>query len=536
MSVYRPELQAGEPMTHFKTARAKTVRAGLLAAAGCLTLTWASPAVADWRRAESDRFIVYGESSEADLRTYVQKLETFDMVLRGSMGLSLEAKPERKLPVYVVRNHRGLEAVRPGTPPQIAGFYVSGNEDIFAVAMMEGGGDLVLLHEYGHHFMYQNFAAAYPGWFIEGFAEYYATADIRSNSVSVGEANADRAYWLFNGVWVPLEELLSKRPSEVTRRTETYYPLSWLLTHWFLSDTARRQQLGAYLTDINDGGDPVEAMQRATGMDITTLTRTLRGYSRGGLAYRRINYEFPRANVTITTLPRSADRLLLLGQALKRNLPEDDEPGIVAEARQAAARFPNDPLAQLVLGRAELTAGDPDAAETVLDALLQAQPNNVEALQLMARVLMTRADALDDDTAREAQQRAARSYLGRAFAQDDANFTTFLMLAESRQSAATYPNDNDIHTLRLAVQLAPQLPDARLNLAAALIYRGEDPEVIRALLRPAANDPHNAGLAAAAQQMIEQAQSAAGSRSILNQMEALAESEPEPPVEPTEAP
>lgn len=516
--------------------RFKTLGGRLLAAASCLAVTWASPAAADWRRAESDRFIVYGESSEADLRAYVQKLEIFDTVLRGSMGLPMDGKPERKLPIYMVRNHRGLEIVRPGTPPQIAGFYVSGDEDIFAMAMTEDGGDLILLHEYGHHFMYQNFAAAYPGWFVEGFAEYYATADIRQRSVSVGEANADRAYWLMNGVWVPLEELLSKRPSEVTRRTETYYPLAWLLTHWFLSDTARRQQLTAYLTDINDGGDPVEAMQRATGMDIATLTRTLRAYTRGGLAYRRIDYDFPRAEVAVTTLPRSADRLLLLGQALKRDLPEDDEPAVIAQAREAAARFPGDPLAQLVLARAELAAGDLDKAEAVLNPLLQTHPNNVEALQLMARVIMTRTDALEDHAAIEAQQRVARTYLGRAFAQDDANFTTFLMLAESRQSAATYPNDNDIHTLRLAAQLAPQLPGARLNLAAALIYRGEDPEVIRTLLRPAANDPHNAGLATAAQQMIERAETAAGSRALLNAVESLPDVEPEPPVEPTAEP
>src|SRR3546814_10436206 len=34
----------------------------------------------------------------------------------------------------------------------------------------------VLLHEYAHHFLYQNHPAAYPAWFVEGSAEFYSTA------------------------------------------------------------------------------------------------------------------------------------------------------------------------------------------------------------------------------------------------------------------------------------------------------------------------------------------------------------------------
>ena len=33
----------------------------------------------------------------------------------------------------------------------------------------------VLFHEYTHHFMFQHFSAAYPSWYVEGFAETAAT-------------------------------------------------------------------------------------------------------------------------------------------------------------------------------------------------------------------------------------------------------------------------------------------------------------------------------------------------------------------------
>ena len=60
--------------------------------------------------------------------------------------------------------------MNPNVGETVAGFYAARDEDIFAVALRGGMGDDVLLHEYAHHFMMQNFASTYPAWFVEGFA------------------------------------------------------------------------------------------------------------------------------------------------------------------------------------------------------------------------------------------------------------------------------------------------------------------------------------------------------------------------------
>ena len=81
-------------------------------AATVLMLLAVSPARADWLRAESERFIIYSDGDERTLRHYVQKLETFDRVLRLFMGLSMDEAPPRKLPIYLIGHERELDVDR----------------------------------------------------------------------------------------------------------------------------------------------------------------------------------------------------------------------------------------------------------------------------------------------------------------------------------------------------------------------------------------------------------------------------------------
>lgn len=282
-------------------------------------------ASAEWRRAESAGFIVYSNGRESDLRDYVQKLETFDRVLHHRLGLPRDEAPPRKLPIYLVEGPRGIAQVFTGISRGVVGVYSPTTEDIFAAATRSD--DDVLLHEYTHHFMFQNSQVAYPGWLVEGFAEYLMTADIDDGEVLIGGFNANRASWLVNSSWIPLEELLSKRPLEVRRgqHQNTYYAVAWLLTHWFMSDAERRSQLETYVTAVGAGGDPVETIQQVTGLNLEELRRTLRTYMSQRLQGIRYTGDLPTAEITVTTLPRSADDLLLIGQRLKVGVPDDRE-------------------------------------------------------------------------------------------------------------------------------------------------------------------------------------------------------------------
>lgn len=426
-------------------------------------------AAADWRRAESERFVVYSDGSERDLRAYVQKLETFDRVLRLQMNLPMDEPPARKLPIYLVSGRAGLLKVYPPTQAMVAGTYFPTTEDVFAVAIRREG-DFVMLHEYTHHFMLANFPYGYPSWFVEGFAEYFMTAEIVEGRVDVGEYNEDRAYWLMQGRWLPIETLLSNRPGELTRREdrETYYPVAWLLTHWFYADEDRRGQLNVYLRDVGGGGDPVEAMERATGLAPRALEKALRDYVDGRIPYRRISTEFPRVEIAVTSLPRSANDLLLLNQRLKVGVPEDQRAATAEEVRRAAARHGDDSLALLALGHAELHFGDAAVGEATLKRLLEIEPDNVEALQLLATAALKRSRETDDDVAAQAAVSEARSRLAVAYRAGGNDYRTLMLLAELRSRAPDYPTENDLLTLGLAYDQAPQLADVRFNYAVAL--------------------------------------------------------------------
>ena len=475
------------------------IRTGLIAFAGLL-LTWVTPAHAEWRRAESPNFIVYSQGSESALRRYIRNLEIYDFILRARMGLPAETA-RRKLPIYLVNRQAGLVEINPATGQNVAGTYFPTGEDIFAAAIDDREQDY-LLHEYFHHFSHQiESTAGYPAWLVEGLAEYFMTAEISETTVKIGGFNEGRVYGLFTTNWLPLDDLVSKRFGEVSQtQRATYYPLAWLLTHWFMSDDERRQQLSAYVRDLQQGADSLPAMEKATGMTMEEIRQQLRRYRR--LAVNHYTADFPETPITITRLPRSADDLLLIGQRLKVGVAEDQRAETAELVRRLAARHPDDPFALLQLGHAELHFGDPEAGEAILERLLEQEPDNIEALQLMASRYMRLAADTPDEV--RPLMRRARTYLGRAYAADPAQYYTLQLLAQTRQVEADYPTENDLVAWDQAFRLAPQLASIRLGFASALMRAEEFDEAI-ILLRPLANAAHGGVAAERAAVLMERA-------------------------------
>lgn len=479
-------------------------RLGLaLCAALLLAVTAAAtPARAAWLKAETPNFIIYSEGGERPLREYATKLEVYDRFLRMRFGVPLDRPVGRKLPIYLVRRQRDLEQVRPGLGNTVAGFYYPGEEDIFAVAVT-GDGDFTLLHEYAHHFFFQHFSTYYPGWLVEGLAEYVMTARIWPDRIQVGAHNENRASWLMNSSWLPLEELLTNRFGEIEHEPHrlTYYPVAWLLTHWFMSSPERVVQLEAYLGLIRQGVDPVTAMQQATGLSLAQLRNVLRDHMYGRIELNTYDIDLD-IQVEISRLPPSADDLLLLGQRLKMPMSEEDRAMALEESRRMAARHPDDPLALLVLGHAELHMGDRAAGEAAFTRLLEQQPENIEALQFMAMARIEDAADLPDE--RTDLMNRARGYLVTAYGVDPGNYLTLLLIARSRDGAPGYPNDNDLATWEMAFIAAPQLSGIRLGAGHAFLAAGDKATAI-ALLEPLANAPHGGEGAESAQKLIDQA-------------------------------
>ena len=88
-----------------------------------LCVAVATPACAEWRRAESAHFIVYSQGAERDLRSRVRDLETYDFLLRHRMGLGASQAAARKLPIYLVRDIQELRLINPRSGDYISGVY-----------------------------------------------------------------------------------------------------------------------------------------------------------------------------------------------------------------------------------------------------------------------------------------------------------------------------------------------------------------------------------------------------------------------------
>ena len=394
----------------------------LLIGLALIALTPAS-ALAEWRRAQSEHFVVYSDGSERSLRDYTAKLERFDALLTARFG---GARAEaRRLPVYLVGDGRALRVAVPGLPPGIAGYYSSSDLDVFAV-LVRGESDDLLLHEYSHHVMARAGDMRYPGWFREGFAEFFATATVtEGGSASFGLPNPGRLRALQTERWLPMDVVLRSDGSlgiDSQTGRGMYYAQSWALTHWLLADAARIRNLSAYVRAVNGGQDPVEAWQAVFGMTIDQLTAELRTHVRGRLTYAKLDMPPIRPVITVTTLSPAADAVILPAiNARSRNPAGVDGPALLATLLAAAARFPDDPLALVALGRAEMRWGDPTAAEAALTRALDLQTDNVEGLVLMADLATERGADATDDTEQTRQWDLARDFIARALAADPAD-------------------------------------------------------------------------------------------------------------------
>jgi hypothetical protein len=480
----------------------------LAAVAALILLAAPGLAQAKWLKAESPRFIVYGESGERSLREYAEKLETFDSILRYMHGMDIVGVPPRKLEIYLVAGNRELREVSPGLSETVAGFYAPGMGDVFAMAIRDSESDYVLLHEYAHHFMLQYFPYGYPAWLVEGYAEYFMSSTIRGDKIEVGRPNDTRAYSLKQSRWIPMAEVLGKtsdalKPSEV----DNFYAQSWAITHYMMNDPARHKQLQAYMKAVGDGADPVKAMQDVTGMDLVTFEKKLRAYVGGRLTFQVLTRSgFTAPQITVTALPDSADGLLLAYQRMKRGLSAEEGKAFVdSTIRPRAAKYPGDRLADLTLAYGEIWFGDAAAGEAILQRMLLADSKDADALRLLG---ISRVNQIEDDqdNARALLVEAGR-YLARSHAAQPGDYRTLYYYAITRQTERDYPSENTLSVLSTAYDLAPQVASVRMLFARALIDNEEWAEA-RVVLIPLANSPHGGEGAAAARRMLIEVQTA----------------------------
>ena len=189
------------------------MKISLFAAVAALSLSTA--AQAEWREVETAHFRIVTESAPADVEKFAARLESYDRLMRMVTGTK-DDKPV-KVRIYEVAGLGEVERAVNAPNSGIAGFYDSNALGPFAVTprKTQGAGrhftpELVLHHEYAHHFMLQYFPAIYPGWYVEGFAELIGSSKpMDDGRIGYGMPALHRGNDI-NAYWVPLQELLTK--------------------------------------------------------------------------------------------------------------------------------------------------------------------------------------------------------------------------------------------------------------------------------------------------------------------------------------
>ena len=483
-------------------------------------------AAATWLRGEVPGVVAYSHGSEADLRARLVQIQKFVALARMLTGL--EPSPiAPPLPIYFV-NHRELEALDLGAGG-FAGFYQAGPGGTYAALatdIAEGQRDTltVLFHEYAHHLMFQNTRAAYPAWYVEGFASYLGTAVFAPDYTEFGRSDPGRISGLA-GPWLPVAKLFTSRVG-TAGSIQTFYGESWLAVHYLSRDEARLKLLNAYLAALTAGTKPEPAFKAVFGFDFPELDRQLRNYMHGNrLTVTRMSpLPVSVAPVTVTILPPVYDSLAISARRLASSgwqvpkptpiLPEDDRQqaaakrrydvdrlaarkALLATIRRESAHFAGDAFADTLRAEAEVKLGDRADGTARLDAMLAKTPHNADALYLRGATELTTARGLNGSDRATAMKRA-RVWLTSANAARADDFR--ILAAHAATFDGTIP-DREVPVLLRAAELAPQVAEVQASAALMLAARG-DREGAKRHLGPIANNPHGGTLATAAAAMI----------------------------------
>lgn len=464
----------------------------------------ATPAAAAWRVAESAHFIIYSEDKADNLRSFAEELERFDAAMRFLRNLENTTDSHtNKLTIFQVSSVGAVQKMMGGKASYVYGFYNGRAGNSIAFVPRRAGGSnsweldeqTVLLHEYAHHFMFRNYPVAFPLWFSEGWAEFNSTARfVADGSVDIGLPAKHRAAGLFLAAPLPLTTMMQADKRQLNAEaTDVLYGKGWLLTHYLSFAKERQGQLGRYLQAINKGEPSLEAAKSVFG-DLGRLEDELHRYKNGRrMTYLRVPaHRIAIQPVAVRELTPGGNAIMPAFMQSRRGVDDKSAKKVLAEARAAAAPYPDDPFVQLALAEAEIDAGNHEASDKAADKVLAAEPANVRALLFKGRVAVERLRKKAD--ASKEEWKLARRWFTRANRAEPGAPEPLIYFYASFADAGEKPTANAVEGLHSAASLAAEDDGLRLSLGYQMLQDGKGPEA-RAALAPVAYHPHGGGMA-----------------------------------------
>jgi hypothetical protein len=248
----------------------------------------ASPSHAKWMEASSNHFVIYADDTPSELQQFSLQLERF----HSAMAFLLRSgdtvpSPSNRVTVYVVKSDRAVRKLAGDGAQFVYAFYQprAGGSLAIVPAIDATSGTpsfsmIALLHEYAHHFQLSAARFPWPRWFVEGSAEFFASAKFeREGAVLLGMPANHRYAELVYAKDVSAEDLLDPERYEKQERRgyDAYYGRAWLLYHYLTFSKDRPGQFDQYLTRMQQGQSSADAA-RSTFGDLAKLDQDLDKY------------------------------------------------------------------------------------------------------------------------------------------------------------------------------------------------------------------------------------------------------------------
>ena len=474
---------------------------------GAAVLATAAPVSAAWHKASSPHFIIYADEDPRALRQFAEKLERFDASVRLVRGMADPPIGDgNRLTVFVVSDVSAVEKLKRGAGSgSNAGFYLPRASGSVAFVPRDTprhfnlDPEVIFFHEYAHHLMFSDLKTAVPAWLVEGFAEFYSTANVgKDGSVGLGEAPTGRYFTLkAKGSPLPIESLVGGAKLRTSFDHASLYARGWLLTHYLTFAPERRGQLDAYLAEVAKGRTSLDAAKTAFG-DLAKLQRDLDRYL--------FAEKFPYLSLPADKMKSAVVEVSSIGPAAAAAMPlymrlqartEGDPADNAADARRLAAANPGDPLVAMTLAEAEWVARKYAASEAAADKAIALAPGSAEAHIWKGRALLSRAQAKEPG----ATFSLARRAFSRANELDPENPEPLQYFYRAYRMEGVQPTANAVEALHYAARLAPQDMGLRLESAREFLAARKTIEA-RHMLVPVAFNPHGGRLAEVARTII----------------------------------
>jgi len=398
-----------------------------------------------WVRAESAHVVVVSNAARADVALFVEHIERLDALLRaytadyGVVG----AGPEPKLELIYLEDNRELDRVTHDRPTGSIGLFrecgggVQGflvhtdaltpvTDDRLATTPMHEG-LFYASQAYARHFLYRHTDVRAPSAWIEGFSSYLGGVRFGTRQMVIGGTPPGIGrYFVFRDEGHtydldysdmlgpdPYKNLSDKRA--MSARVE-YQARAWILAHYILGTSERRQRLGTFLNAVHNGAEPAVALRDTFGLDVDgdKVSTDLWRYRLQAAKVLRVEMPFKvRPEITFKTMSATSGEFVLADTVLKACPARAQGETLLRTLTTDAAKVPNVDAGQLALSRARVDWGDPAAALPWLQKAARRADASADVLVLLARAnlkLAARADA----GARASYLDAARTGLARA--------------------------------------------------------------------------------------------------------------------------